>query len=84
MKCSLVIAAIAVAAALGANPVSARPRGTLIILPDLPRHHLTPWIIRSLDGVRNGTTRYERDQHGGLGGVDLSGRPGLRELLRRY
>jgi hypothetical protein len=84
MKSSLTAAAIALGVALGPHPVSAQTRGTLIIVPDAPRRHLTPWIIRGLDGVRNGTTRYERDQHGGLGGVDLSGRPELRELLRRY
>jgi hypothetical protein len=84
MRRSLTVAVIALAVAFGPSPVSAQTRGTLIIFPDVPRRHLTPWIIRSLDGVRNGTTRYERDQHGGLGGVDLSGRPELRELLRHY
>jgi hypothetical protein len=35
-----------------------------------------PRTSQSLDGVRNGTTREERDRHGGPGEIDLPGRPG--------
>jgi hypothetical protein len=39
--------------------------------------------IPSLDGVRNGTTREERDIHGGPGEIYITGRPSFRGPMRR-
>jgi hypothetical protein len=42
-----------------------------------------PGTGRALDGVRNGTTREERDRHGGPE-IDLSGRPVLTGRYREF
>jgi hypothetical protein len=42
-----------------------------------------PRTARALDGVRNGTTREERDRHGGPE-IDLTGRPVLTGRYREF
>jgi hypothetical protein len=42
-----------------------------------------PGTRRALDGVRNGTTREERDRHGGPE-IDLTGRPVLTGRYREF
>jgi hypothetical protein len=42
-----------------------------------------PGTSRALDGVRNGTTREERDRHGGPE-IDLTGRPVLTGRYREF
>jgi hypothetical protein len=48
-----------------------------------PAREAAPRIGRALDGVRNGTTREERDRHGGPE-IDLTGRPVLTGRYREF
>jgi hypothetical protein len=48
-----------------------------------PAREAAPGTSRALDGVRNGTTREERDRHGGPE-IDLTGRPLLTGRYREF
>ena len=48
-----------------------------------PAREAAPGTGRALDGVRNGTTREERDRHGGPE-IDLTGRPVLTGRYREF
>jgi hypothetical protein len=48
-----------------------------------PAREAAPGTGRALDGVRNGTTREERDRHGGPE-IDLTGRPLLTGRYREF
>ncbi|MBV9970221.1 MAG: hypothetical protein JO228_09575 [Xanthobacteraceae bacterium] len=48
-----------------------------------PAREAAPGTARALDGVRNGTTREERDRHGGPE-IDLTGRPLLTGRYREF
>ena len=48
-----------------------------------PAREAAPRTARALDGVRNGTTREERDRHGGPE-IDLTGRPMLTGRYREF
>jgi hypothetical protein len=48
-----------------------------------PAREAAPGTSRALDGVRNGTTREERDRHGGPE-IDLTGRPILTGRYREF
>jgi hypothetical protein len=51
--------------------------------PFPPAREAAPGTSRMLDGVRNGTTREERDRHGGPE-IDLTGRPLLTGRYREF
>jgi hypothetical protein len=51
--------------------------------PFPPAREAAPGTSRALDGVRNGTTREERDRHGGPE-IDLTGRPLLTGRYREF
>jgi hypothetical protein len=82
MKNPLVMAIAAVALIAGANPASAQAgtppsqTGDAPITDPIARQP-APRTGQSLDGVRNGTTKEERDRHGSLDEIDPSVRPEL-------
>jgi hypothetical protein len=57
--------------------------GVVAPYPFPPAREAAPGTSRMLDGVRNGTTREERDRHGGPE-IDLTGRPLLTGRYREF
>jgi hypothetical protein len=96
MRYALVMAVAAVAIAAGTVAASAQTRGRVIVVPnvvygdaiiypDVIVRRPVPLTIPALDGVRNGTTREERDIHGGPGEIYIPGWPSFRgPMLRRW
>jgi len=84
----MTVAAVSVITASGSAPARA---GDFIMAPGLvfpgylfpPAREPAPGTARALDGVRNGTNRYERERHGGPE-IDLSGRPPLTGRFREF
>jgi hypothetical protein len=74
MKKTLVMAVIGFALIIGAPSDSARAGDGWSVYPGPIDREPAPGTGRSLDGVRNGTNREERDRHGGPGEIYLSRR----------
>jgi hypothetical protein len=86
MKHALMIAVAVLASAPAMEPVHAQTR--VIVVPNAAHPRVTvrrpvPLTIPSLDGVRNGTTRHERDIHGGPGEIYITGWPSFRGPMLR-
>jgi hypothetical protein len=89
MKHALMIAVAVVVSAPAMNPAHAQTR--VIVVPNAAYpgaagvivRRPVPLTIPSLDGVRNGTTRYERDIHGGPGEIYITGWPSFRGPMIR-
>ena len=86
MKHALMIAVAVLASAPAMEPVHAQTR--VIVVPNAAYPGVTvrrpvPLTIPSLDGVRNGTTRQERDIHGGPGEIYITGWPSFRGPMLR-
>jgi hypothetical protein len=74
MKKTLVMAVIGYALVAGVPLDSARAGDGWSVYPGPIDREPAPGTGRSLDGVRNGTNREERDRHGGPGEIYLSRR----------
>jgi hypothetical protein len=83
MKYLLVMSVAGLATISGAFSASCQTREVVIVFPQfvLPNSVIrqpAAGTIRSIDGVRNGTTKEERDLRGGPGDIYLPGWPWVR------
>jgi hypothetical protein len=86
MKHALMIAVVVVASAPAVDAVHAQARVIVVpnaVYPGVVVRRPAPLTIPSLDGVRNGTTRQERDIHGGPGEIYITGWPSFRGPMLR-
>jgi hypothetical protein len=95
MRYALMMAVAAAAITAGASGASAQTRGSVVVVPNVVYRDVivypdvivrrpVPLTIPALDGVRNGTTREERDIHGGPGEIYITGWPSFRGPMLRY